>query len=249
MVPGLFNRAETFFAPLIKHLNINNKYRVLPWSLPGRERKINETPLATLGEMDLAKDLAFLREQMKYKPKAGENIIIGHSRGALLALLLAKESNFSQIILLCPALCREFKAVTLINLKNFFFLLKQPAFWKKPVKRGFRATAKTVLPAQMPKEEKIALYNNLVWESGRAIWEIGLKPPLGKDIKLPVYPFGPKIHILAGEQDRLIPLEKAKLLGYWLSAEFKSYQAPHYLFCGPDKKIIFEKIKNLCAEK
>ena len=94
MVPGLFNRAETFFAPLIKHLNINNKYRVLPWSLPGRERKINETPLATLGEMDLAKDLAFLREQMKYKPKAGENIIIGHSRGALLALLLVKESNF-----------------------------------------------------------------------------------------------------------------------------------------------------------
>lgn len=127
-----------------------------------------DTLLATTSITDYVDKL-----EKEYNNITGPKIIMGHSMGGLLAQLLAARINPKKLILLSSAPPLGISALSFSVIKSFIETFLTPFFWKKPNKISFKS-AKYAILNNLTAEKQLHEYNKFVYESGRAIMEVGL---------------------------------------------------------------------------
>lgn len=162
-----------------------------------------EKPDPRLGSISIKDYVDDLEKE--YKALGNDSIIIAHSMGGLLGQLLAARVNPKSLILLSSAPPLGISALSISVVKSFIGIFLTPLFWRRGVKISLNR-AKYAFLNNLENEMQISEYNKLVYESGRAILEIGI-PFLdpnkysrvnSSDIKCPVL-------VLHGELDRIVP--------------------------------------------
>jgi len=124
--------------------------------------------LGTTSLLDYAQDLAQEIEALGVKP-----VLIGHSMGGLLAQIIGSRGLAKAIVLMTPAPpAGNAIALKPSVVRSFFGIMTKWGFWKKPMRLSFKAAAYSMLHLLNPEEQK-ATYDRFVYESGRAVFEIG----------------------------------------------------------------------------
>lgn len=165
---------------------------------------------AEVGALSLRDYLAFLEDYVARQNFSQPPILIGHSMGGLLAQQLAAKIQPLALVLITPAPPAGIFAFSLSNLVAFWRALLRWGFWRKPHKPGFGRAVASAFNG-VPAEQHPRMYQALVHESGRALFEIGLWPldPARasavdhRAIRCPVY-------VVSAGQDKLVPAAVAR---------------------------------------
>jgi pimeloyl-ACP methyl ester carboxylesterase len=132
-------------------------------------------------------------------------ILMGHSMGGILAQMLAARRPARALVLLSPMPPQGVNVLSRASLRMFRTTLARWGFWRRPTRPAFPAAAASML-AELPPEDRRAVYDRLVHESGRAACESGfwfLDPHRAKyvDTSQIVVP----VLVVAGGRDLLHP--------------------------------------------
>lgn len=92
--------------------------------------------------------------------------------GGLLAQILGARGLASGLILLTPASPGGINALKFSVIKSFWSILSKWAFWRHPQLISFEAAVYAMMHL-LPEADQKAIYERFVYESGRAIAEIG----------------------------------------------------------------------------
>ncbi|MFH1139517.1 MAG: alpha/beta hydrolase [Pseudomonadota bacterium] len=206
MIHGMWGGAwcwdhlKTFFeergyrchAPTLRHHEVNPKDQPDP-------------RLGALSLDDYASDLEKFILGLDEKP-----IIVGHSMGGLLAQKLGARDLAAGLVLLTPASPSGINALKISVVKSFWDILTKWQFWKNPQRLSFDRAVYAMLHL-LPQAEQKAVYDRLVYESGRAAAEIGfwLLFPAGAStideakVTCPVL-------VVSGAEDRITPASVVK---------------------------------------
>ena len=184
--PILERRGWQTVAPALRH------HEVPPLAPPAR--------LGTTGLMDYAADLEAMIKGLTEKP-----ILVGHSMGGLLALMLCARGLARAGVLLTPAPPAGVLAIRPSNLRAFARIEMNWGWWRKPHRatlgEALWHTFNTSSPSEGTKR-----HATFVYDSGRALFEMAL-PWLdgGKattiDPRLVTVP----LLFVAADRDRLTP--------------------------------------------
>lgn len=156
--------------------------------------------LGTTSLTDYVDDLAALIETLPATP-----ILIGHSMGGLLAQLLAARGLAAAAVLLTPAPPAGLPNFYPSVIAAFWPVLTTWKFWQKPHGRSFAHARRTVF-VHLSEQQARELYDQGVWESGRAIAEIGLwylDPK--RAAKVPAEKVSCPLLVVAGRHDGITP--------------------------------------------
>jgi len=123
--------------------------------------------LGKVGLLDYAADLEEEIRALDASP-----VVIGHSMGGLLAQILASRGLATAVVLLTPGSPSGINALKPSALKIFSGVMMRWGSWRKPCRISF-ATAVYALMNLLPRDLREEEYSRWVFESGRAIWEIG----------------------------------------------------------------------------
>jgi pimeloyl-ACP methyl ester carboxylesterase len=130
--------------------------------------------LATTSLLDYVTDLEAEISALDETP-----VIMGHSMGGLLAQMLAARGLARAAVLLTPAAPAGVLALAPSVLKCFADVMTTWAFWRKSFHPTFESAQWAFLEG-FPAEEQRGVWERLVYESGRAIFEIGMWPIDGR---------------------------------------------------------------------
>ncbi len=160
-------------------------------------------PPAALGTTSLRDYVDDLADQMKALPE--KPVVIGHSMGGLIALLLCARGVASRGVLLTPAPPSSVFAIRPSNLMAFSRIQMNWGWWHKPHRPTEREALRYTFNTT-PEAEARALYKTFVHESGRALLEIAL-PWLDGKHAATVRPDDMRVPLLfvGGEKDLLVP--------------------------------------------
>ena len=186
----------------------NKGYRCRAATLPYHDVNPQDPPPPELGNVSILDYAAALQneiEKMEEKP-----VIIGHSMGGLLGQILAGRQLAQKLVLLAPAAPAGILSLKSSVIKSFFPALLRPGFWKQTFRIPFDKAVYSMLHL-LPEEEQREAYAHFVYESGRAIAEIGFWPldkhraaaVTAEQVKCPVL-------VLAGTLDRITPVSVIK---------------------------------------
>lgn len=178
-------------------------YRCIAATLPYHERTLTETPDARLGTASLLDYVAALEREIAALDE--KPILMAHSMGGLLAQMLAARGLCSAAVLLAPAPPAGIFALKWSVIRSFRKLLLVPAFWRKPISTTAEDCAYSALHL-VPPAQRRDIVSRMGWESGRAIFEIGLWPLDSKraaavdagQVRCPLL-------IIGAEEDRIVP--------------------------------------------
>ncbi len=156
--------------------------------------------VGTMSLLDYAQYLEGVISELDSPP-----ILIGHSMGGLLAQMLAARGLAKTLVLLTPASPRGILALKPSVIKTFLSIMTKWGFWRKPVRLTVGEATYSMLHLLSAEEQK-RTYETFVYESGRAVFEIGLWLLDGKKasavdeskVTCPVL-------VISGEEDRITP--------------------------------------------
>jgi len=156
--------------------------------------------LGTTSLLDYAADLENEIRKLDRPP-----IIMGHSMGGLLAQILGSRGLARALVLLTPAPPRGILAIKLSALRGVWSMLTTWGFWRKPCRQTYHEAIYSTMNLLPPAEQK-AMYDKLVFESGHAVYEIGLwfldpKKITEVDASRITCP----VLVISGARDRLMP--------------------------------------------
>lgn len=162
-----------------------------------------DAPPASLGETSLHDYVSDLETTILSLPE--KPVVIGHSMGGLLALLLCAKGLARAGVLLTPAPPSSVVALRPSNLMAFARIQTRWGWWRKPHK----ATLNEALSYTFNTSDLVMgtrEHAGFVHESGRALFEIGL-PWLDRTKAATVDPRRVTVPLLfvAAKQDRLVP--------------------------------------------
>jgi pimeloyl-ACP methyl ester carboxylesterase len=123
--------------------------------------------LGCMGLHDYAKDLEEEIKNTNEKP-----ILIGHSMGGLLALMLSGRNLARAAVMITPAPPAGINALTPSVLKSFAGPMLKLKWLGFPHRLSFKASVYAMLHL-LSKDEQKYIYERMVYESGRAAREIG----------------------------------------------------------------------------
>lgn len=130
-----------------------------------------DTPHSKLGTtslLDYAEDLEKEINKLETPP-----VLMGHSMGGLLAQILGDRGLAKALVLLTPAAPYGITALKPSVIRCFLSGLRQWGFWGKPMRPTLNEAACSMLQLMTAEEQKI-IFDKFVYESGRAVCEIGL---------------------------------------------------------------------------
>ncbi len=145
-------------------------HRCLTPTLRHHDQDPRAAPDPRLGRtsvLDYAEDLEELIRGLGEKP-----VVVGFSLGGILAQILGSRGLARALVLLSPAPPAGINALQPSIAWEFRSALVTWGFWRKPFRLPFRETAAAMLN-EMPAERRRAVYDGLVYESGRAASELG----------------------------------------------------------------------------
>ena len=179
-------------------------------------------PHPKLGNTSLNDYLADLEDLLKTLPK--DTILMGHSMGGLLALLLNSRGYGSKSVLITPATPYGIVNMSPSSVKSFFSVVRHWAFWEKPFAQSFEDVYYGVFNLYS-KEEARKNYDRLVYESGRALFEIGFwfldkhktSYASKESIQTPVL-------AIAGKKDRTTPISGIKKMASKYGFKYLEYE-------------------------
>ncbi|CCK81799.1 alpha/beta hydrolase [Desulfobacula toluolica] len=188
--------------------------------------------LGTASLLDYADDLEAYLQKFDNKP-----ILMGHSMGGLLAQILAAKGLARTLVLLTPAPPAGIHCISWSVLKSFFSIFSQWEFWKKPHRISFEAASYAILH-QLPESRQKKEYQKMVYESGRAAFEIGFwyldhnRASRVDETKITC----PAL-IVAGSKDRIVPAWVVRKIAekYQHVATFKEFESHSHWLIGEDK--------------
>ena len=190
---------------------------------------------------DYVADIEETIKKLKQKP-----IIIGHSMGGLIALILCSRGYGKLGIFITPAAPKGINAITFSVLKIFFRNLFRWKFWSKPIPPNFPAAFYGVFH-DFDRKRAFNIFNrSCSAESGRALCEIGFPyffSPSPTDINAEGIKC-PTLIIGAG-RDRITPVQISKKLKKKLGerSELIIFQKfSHYIMEGKEFSTIFQYI-------
>jgi pimeloyl-ACP methyl ester carboxylesterase len=178
-------------------------YDCLAPSLPAHDASPDQ-PLQ-VGRQSLRDYLAFLEQMVATREDRRPPIIIGHSMGGLLAQQLAARMQPLALVLLTPAAPYGITSLSLTNTGALLHYMSNGAFWRNGYKPGF-ARAQRYAFQGLPADRHRALYEGMVHESGRAIFEIGLWPlDVSRAAAVDAQRIRCPVYIVSGGKDWLTP--------------------------------------------
>jgi non-heme chloroperoxidase len=197
--------------------------------------------LGTTSLLDYAEDLEKLIRELQVRP-----ILMGHSMGGLLAQILGSRGLAKALVLLTPASPRGIVALKPSVIKSFWSGLTTWGFWRKPLRQTFDEAAYSMLNL-MPFESQKSIYDQFVFESGRAASEIGFwlfdsKKAARVDESKVTCP----VLIIAGEKDRIVPVSITRKIAekYKKVSTYKEFpDHSHWVVGEPGWQEIAEYIK------
>jgi non-heme chloroperoxidase len=144
-------------------------FEVLTPTLRMHEDRYRDHPPSELGTVsmrDYADELAELIGALPSPP-----ILVGHSMGGLLALMLAGRGLAERAALLCPVTPYGIDNSSLMGASVLMNVLRAPRLETKPVKLSYRGALKGGLEVLKP-EQRRKTYALLGFDSGRALSEM-----------------------------------------------------------------------------
>lgn len=161
--------------------------------------------LGTTGLLDYVEDIENEFSKLDTQP-----IVMGHSMGGLLAQILGSRVQPKALVLLAPAPPSGIIAMKPSMIRSFWSGITTWGFWRKPIRQTFDEAAYSTLNL-VPVAERKEIFSRFVYESGRAVWEIGFwfldrkNAARGDEAKVSC----PAL-IVAGGQDRITPASVAR---------------------------------------
>ncbi len=197
-------------------------------------------PPPALGATSLRDYVADLEVELRALPE--KPVLIGHSMGGLIALLLAARGLASRAVLLTPAPPASVFALRLSNVVAFSRIQMNWGWWRKPHRATEREALRDTFNT-MPADEACALHRAFVHESGRALFEIGL-PWLDSGKAAAIDPAAISVPLLfvAATQDRLTPASVVRRTADLFSnSTYREYPAQgHWVLGQPGWQTIAE---------
>lgn len=207
-------------------------YRCIAPTLRYHDIQPGEQPDPRLGTVSLADyvdDLCQLIDELEEKP-----IAIGHSMGGLIVQMLAQKNKLAGMVLCAPAPPSDIPALSWGGIKSFAGLISQWGFWRKPHRPSYESMVYSSLQL-IPEDQRKHYYDQVVYDSGRAVVEIAL-PFLDGKKTTRVDETNVTCHslVLAGGQDCLIPLKAIGKVANKYGAKFKVLEdQTHWLVVEP----------------
>jgi pimeloyl-ACP methyl ester carboxylesterase len=178
-------------------------YRCVAPTLLLHDPDENERYREKVGRLSLKDYIADLEKQiieLDEKP-----ILMGHSMGGLLALILASKGLAKAAILITLAPPRGVFVLRWPVVRSFLSGLRRWCFWNRAFKQTFREASHSMLHL-LPEAEQRVIYKKFVYESGRAGAEIGLAlldKGRASEIKTDRIPC--PVLVIGAEKDRITP--------------------------------------------
>ncbi len=172
-------------------------------------------------------------------------IIMGHSMGGILAQILSSRNSVKAAVLLTPSAPRGIIPVTYSVLKCFSDILMTWGYWKKPVHFSFEKLVYAVFNLT-PADEHQKLYNKMVYESGRALFQMGSWfMDSAKTTKVDHEKVTCPVLVISGKEDRITPASIVKKVAnkYRAVSTYKEFpNHAHWVLGEPDWQEIAEYI-------
>jgi len=157
--------------------------------------------LGTTSLLDYAEDLEKEINKLDTLP-----ILMGHSMGGLLVQILGSRGLAKALVLLAPASPHGIIALKPSVIRGFWSGLTKWGFWRKPMRQTFNEATFSILQLLTVKEQK-EIFNRFVYESGRAVCEIGFWFLDSNGVaKVDESRVTCPILVIAGAQDRITPV-------------------------------------------
>lgn len=193
---------------------------------------------AAVGPISMAEYVNFLVGFVADQRFPTPPLLVGHSMGGLLSQLVGGRIPISGLILFAPALPPGGVAVMSVSSLRFFLpTFLKPFWWKRSHTPTSLERARSALFTNLPSERQQDLFDALVPESGRVLFEMALSQLDRKkacahtysDVDVPVV-------ILQGGRDGVVPARGARALAkrYGRSTLFEYPDAGHWLFEEPE---------------
>ncbi len=173
-------------------------------------------------------------------------IIMGHSMGGLLAQIVGSRVKAKALVLLTPAAPAGVFSITPSVLRTFFRIMTTWAFWKRPTRLTYEEAVYSMMHL-LPEDERRQTYEQLVFESGRAAFEIGfwLLDPRGA-ARVDESRIGCPVLVVAGAEDRITPASVVRkvALKYGKRATYREFpNHAHWVLGEPGRQEIVEYVE------
>lgn len=145
-------------------------YRCITPNLRFHDMPPDKSPDLHLGALSLTDYVEDLEDEIGRLDELP--VIIGHSLGGLLAQIIGSHGLVKALVLLTPASPRGILALRPSVIRTFWSAQTKWGFWTKPFRLTFKEMTYSILQL-MPAEEQKKIYDKLVFESGRAVSEVG----------------------------------------------------------------------------
>jgi len=145
-------------------------WRCVAPTLPYHDMDPGGAPDPRLGTTSLLDYAGFLEGEIAQL--SGPPVLVGHSMGGLLSQMLGARGLAKALVLLAPASPAGILALTPSVVRSLWSVQTTWGFWKKPMRPTFAEAAYAMLNL-LPEQERRAVYDRFVYESGRAAYEIG----------------------------------------------------------------------------
>lgn len=230
-----------------------NGYQCICPTLRFHDMYPNAPPDPQLGTTSLLDYAADLEKEIQ---KLGEMpILIGHSMGGLLAQILGSRGLAKAIVLLTPASPYGIRALKPSVVRSFWSVTTRWAFWTKPMRQTFGEAVYSMLHL-LPVVDQKATFDRMVYESGRAAFEIGYwlldsrKASYVDESKVTC-----PVLVIAGSEDRITPASVVRKVAFKYKAvsTYKEYNNhAHWVIAEPGWEEIAEYVSrwlNQVSEK
>jgi len=145
-------------------------YRCIAVSLPFHALDEQGAPDVRLGNASLLDFCAIIEQEISFLDE--KPILLGHSMGGLLVQMLAARGLAQAAVLLSPASPAGIMALTPSVIRSLWRLQTIWGFWRKTTRQTYADAVYSALHL-LPEAEQKQLYTRMVYESGRAAFEIG----------------------------------------------------------------------------
>jgi pimeloyl-ACP methyl ester carboxylesterase len=228
LIHGMWSTGNTL-APIHAALETAGYVCYSP-TLPHHENGGNAATVARMSHLDY---VGFLENFVRGLDLTAPPIVVGHSMGGLLAQLLAVRIAPKALVLFAPAAPSGINALNLNSIRATSHALLTWRFWEKAQKHPTFASAQFALFNGLPLERQKVLYDLLVPESGKALFEAGFAMlDKQKATRVDFSKIQAPVLILHGTADRIVIVEGSRqLLPKHKNIELKEYVGSgHWLF-------------------